>query len=165
MKKINPYYIKENLVKVEEVRYLDQNYQPMSYENFMKTYEPNQEVSIITEEEFQDKSLYGPQYGPGNTQSRETATVATAIGMTALAVFCPPAAVAVGGGMVGSGAFMVGLAKAKEISDGCGGEEIDEMNSLGKQFIGIGATGAIGGGAGLEAHAAKKTCALGLCKK
>ena len=50
MPKINPYYIpKENVVKTEQIIYLDQNYQPQSYEEFMKTYEPNQEVELITE--------------------------------------------------------------------------------------------------------------------
>jgi hypothetical protein len=52
MPKLNPYYIpKENIAKVEEVRYLDENYQPQSYEEFMKTYEPNEQVEIITEAE------------------------------------------------------------------------------------------------------------------
>jgi hypothetical protein len=52
MPKLNPYYIpKENVVKTEQVIYLDENYQPQSYEEFMKTYEPNEEVEIITEDE------------------------------------------------------------------------------------------------------------------
>jgi hypothetical protein len=36
-----------------------------SYEEFMKTYEPSEEVEILTEAEFQDRLLHGPQYGPG----------------------------------------------------------------------------------------------------
>jgi len=52
MTKLNPYCIpKENLPKTEEVIYLDNDYQPQSYEDFMKTYEPSEEVEIITEAE------------------------------------------------------------------------------------------------------------------
>jgi hypothetical protein len=52
MTKINPYLIpKEILPKTEEVIYLDQDYQPQSYEEFMKTYEPSEAVEIITEAE------------------------------------------------------------------------------------------------------------------
>jgi len=65
----NPYYIKENLVKTEQVIYLDQNYQPQSFEEFMKTYEPDEKVEFITEAEYQDRVLRGSQYGPGNSQS------------------------------------------------------------------------------------------------
>jgi len=53
MPKTNPYYIKnvEKLPKTEQIIYLDQNYQPQSYEEFMKTYEPSEEVEIVTEAE------------------------------------------------------------------------------------------------------------------
>jgi hypothetical protein len=53
MPKLNQYYIKniEKLPKTEQVVYLDQNYQPQSYEEFMKTYEPSEEVEVITEAE------------------------------------------------------------------------------------------------------------------
>jgi hypothetical protein len=53
MPKINPYLIKniEKLPKTEQIVYLDQNYQPQSYEEFMKTYEPSEEVEVITEAE------------------------------------------------------------------------------------------------------------------
>lgn len=47
----NIYLPKESIPKTEEVRYLDQNYQPQSYEDFMKTYEPNETVEVITEAE------------------------------------------------------------------------------------------------------------------
>jgi hypothetical protein len=66
MPKQNPYFIpNENYKKVEEVRYLDQNYQPMSYEEFMKTYQTNEANEFLTEAEYQDRVLHGPQYGPG----------------------------------------------------------------------------------------------------
>lgn len=66
MPKLNPYFIpKENLAKTEQVIYLDHNYQPMSYEEFMKTYQTDEEVEFLTEAEYQDRVLHGPQYGPG----------------------------------------------------------------------------------------------------
>jgi len=37
MPKLNPYYVKENQIKTEEVRYL--NSEIPSYEEFMKTYD------------------------------------------------------------------------------------------------------------------------------
>jgi len=52
MPKSNPYFIpKENFPKTEQIVYLDQNYQPQSFEEFMKTYEPSEEVEIINEAE------------------------------------------------------------------------------------------------------------------
>ena len=72
MPKLNPYLIpKENLPKTEEIVYLDQDYRPQSYEEFMKTYEPSEVVEVITEAEWQDRLLHGPQYGPGNGQSSD----------------------------------------------------------------------------------------------
>ena len=101
MPKINQYYTKniEKLPKTEQIVYLDQNYQPQSYEEFMKTYEPNEEVEVITETEWQDRVLHGSQYGPGNEQS--TANLIKfggkiAVAATASLLF-PPAGVAIGG--------------------------------------------------------------------
>jgi hypothetical protein len=34
----------------------------------MKTYEPSEAVELITEAEWRDRLLHGPQYGPGNEQ-------------------------------------------------------------------------------------------------
>lgn len=69
MPKLNPYYIpKENIYKTEEVRYL--NTEIPTYEEFLKTYEPDEKVEFITEAEWQDRVLHGPQYGPGNSASR-----------------------------------------------------------------------------------------------
>jgi len=62
MPKLNPYLIpKENLPKTEEIVYLDQGYQPRSYEEFMKTYELSgaAEVSYRDEINSQEKG-YGP---------------------------------------------------------------------------------------------------------
>ncbi|CAH1755680.1 6734_t:CDS:2 [Entrophospora sp. SA101] len=63
----NIYLPKENIPKVEEIREIKNEYP--SYEEFIKIYEPNEEVEILTEVEYQDRLLHGPQYGPGNEQS------------------------------------------------------------------------------------------------
>jgi len=96
MPKQNPYYIKniENLPKVEQVVYLDQNYQPQSYEEFLKTYESSEKVEILTEAEWKDRVLYGPQYGPGVEQSK---TVISAVAKTTVAVGAAGAIIATGG--------------------------------------------------------------------
>src|SRR3954462_14163171 len=107
MPKLNPYYIpKEIIPKTEEVIYLDQNYQPQSYEEFMKTYEPNEEVEILTEAEWQDKVLHGPQYGPGNSQSSETVgSITKVVVKTAVSTVAAGALVAATGGL---GAIAIG---------------------------------------------------------
>src|SRR4051812_49283917 len=97
---------KENLVKVEEVKYLDHNYQPQSYEEFMKTYEPNEEAEIISEAEYQDRVLHGPQYGPGNEQSKNTAKKVGGVALTTLTIICPPAGLTVGAGVASVGAVV-----------------------------------------------------------
>jgi hypothetical protein len=90
MPKLNPYLIKENYKKVEEVREI--NTEIPSYEEFMKNYESNEEVEILTEAEYQDRALHGSQFGPGNEQSRD---VAKKVGSIALATtyFTPLGAV------------------------------------------------------------------------
>jgi hypothetical protein len=121
----NPYYIpKENLPKVEQVIYLDQNYQPQSYEEFMKTYQTNEAVEIITEAEWQDRVLNGPQYGPGNSQSSETAgsvlkvalktTVSTVAAGALVAATGGVGAIAIGGLVAAEGYC---IKKASENSD------------------------------------------------
>jgi len=93
----NQYLIKENYKKVEEVREIE-NEIP-SYEEFMKTYESNEEVEILTEAEYQDRLLHGSQYGPGNEQSKANLAKwggKIAITTTATLLF-PPAGVAIGG--------------------------------------------------------------------
>lgn len=69
MPKNNIYLIpKENLPKTEEIRYV--NTEIPSYEDFLKNYyKPNEADEALTEAEYQDRLLHGPQYGPGNTQS------------------------------------------------------------------------------------------------
>ncbi|CAI2183521.1 8606_t:CDS:2, partial [Funneliformis geosporum] len=76
MPKQNPYLIKENYKKTETVQELKDKYEVPSYEEFMKSYEPNEEVEVITEAEYQDRVLHGSQFGPGNEQSTTAAIVA-----------------------------------------------------------------------------------------
>lgn len=100
MPKENPYLIpKENIPKTEEIRYLDQNYQPQSYEEFMKNYEPNEEVEVITEAEYQDRVLRGSQFGPGNEQSKANLAKwgGKIVVATTASLLFPPAGVAIGG--------------------------------------------------------------------
>ena len=96
MPKINQYYIKniEKLPKTEQIVYLDQNYQPQSYEEFMKTYEPNEEVEVITEAEYQDRVLHGSQYGPGNETSKE---IGKTVGKIAVSTVAAGTILATGG--------------------------------------------------------------------
>jgi len=49
----------------ETVQELKDEYKVPSFEEFMKTYEPSEEVEILTEAEFQDRLLHSPRYGPG----------------------------------------------------------------------------------------------------
>jgi hypothetical protein len=108
----NPYYIKENLPKTEQVIYLDQNYQPQSFEEFMKTYEPDEKVEFITEAEYQDRVLRGSQYGPGNSQSSETVgSITKVVVKTAVSTVATGALVAATGGL---GAIAIGGAVATE---------------------------------------------------
>jgi len=114
MPKQNPYLMpKENIPKVEEIRYLDRNYQPQSYEEFMKNYEPNEQVEVITEAEYQDRLLHGPRFGPGNEQSTTAAVVTGAVvtvvgGVVTVATggVAAPAVVAVGARAI-EGAYQV----------------------------------------------------------
>jgi hypothetical protein len=69
MPKQNLYLIKENYKKTETVQELKDEYKVLSFEEFMKTYEPSEEVEILTEAEYQDRVLHGSQFGPGNGQS------------------------------------------------------------------------------------------------
>ena len=80
MTKNNIYLPKENYKKVEEVREI--NNEIPTFEEFMKTYEPSEEVEILTEAEYQDRLLHGPQYGPGNEQSRSVAKKVGSIALT-----------------------------------------------------------------------------------
>lgn len=165
MTKNNIYLPKESIPKTEEIRYLDNNNQPQNYEDFMKTYEPNGAVEVITEAEYQDRLLHGPQYGPGgemSKESQETAKTAgkvfTGLGVAAVTIICPPAGIGLATGVAVGGAttFAVGASDNNQ-----------ELMNEGLQYIGIGAGGALAGTqAGLSAHA-KNGCPLPLtfCNK
>ena len=104
----NPYLIKENYKKIEEVKEID--YQVPSYEEFMKNYEIDKKVSDNYENEFDSKNGVAVpyRYGPGNEQSKQqTANVITGALLTGLTAVCPPAGAAVGGGMAVAGAVTI----------------------------------------------------------
>jgi len=139
----NIYLPKESLPKTEQVIYLDQNYQPQSYEDFMKTYEPSEAVEVITEAEWQDRLLHGPQYGPGNEQSKTTAKKVGGTALTALTIICPPAGLAVGAGVAGVGAMTAAVGTI---------EDDQECVQDGFDIFAIGMTSAVKGATGLGSH-------------
>ena len=157
MPKLNPYYIKniEKLPKTEEIIHLNQNYQPQSYEEFVKTYEPNEEVEILTEAEWQDRVLNGSQYGPGNEQSKTAAKELGGAALTGLTVVCPPAGAVVGGSVAGAGAFVAAVGKS---------EGDKETTTAGLEMMGMGLGAFSGGVAGKNAHSGKN-CFLPICPK
>lgn len=154
MPKQNPYLIKENYKQVEEVREMEK--EVPSFEKFKHTYQANQEVSdsYASEEEVEGEAV---SYGPGNEESRTKAKAAAEIGIALTTIVCPPAGIGLAAGTTVAGAGIVVGAKSQ-------GDE--EAAKLGVELIGIGATSAISGTTGLDAHA-KKGCPLPLtfCKK
>jgi len=126
-----------------------------SFEEFMKNYELSEKVEILTEAEYQDRVLHGPQYGPGNEQSRTAGKVLGGLALTGLTVVCPPAGLAVGSGIAAGGATVtvVGLANDDE-----------ELTVAGLEMMSAGGGAAIGGGSGLNAHSGK-SCSLPICPK
>lgn len=101
MPRNNPYLV-ENKKPIELVQELKDEYKVPSYEEFMKNYESSEEVEIITEAEWQDRVLHGPQFGPGNDQSK-TGLVkwgGKIVIATGASLLFPPAGVVIGGGAV-----------------------------------------------------------------
>jgi hypothetical protein len=158
MPKINPNLI-ENKKPVELVQELKDEYKVPSYEEFMETYKPNEEVEFLAEAEYQDRAWHGPRYGPGNQQSRENAKVGTAVGVAALTFVCPPAGLAVGGGLLGGGAALtaVGAAAPNE-------EDGKELMDFGSSMMKIGSGGVKSGLDKLDTHSGKD-CSLPICPK
>jgi|SRR6185369_1021426 len=77
----------ENNVPKTETIYELKN-EVLSFEEFMKIYQPNEKSEVLAEAEYQDRVLNGPQYGPGAEQSKtigkavlKTATAAAATGL------------------------------------------------------------------------------------
>jgi len=145
MPKLNPYLIKENYKKVEEVREI-KNEIP-SYEEFMENYNENKEVVDSYENEFDsyDDIRVNRSYGPGNNASSEkkqqaAASVAIGTGLVVTTAICPPlvgamSAVYSGGGFImkvaGEASGNEDLAKAGEVIGTGGG-----IGSLGGGFVG-----------------------------
>jgi hypothetical protein len=145
--------IENKKAQMEEVREI--NYQVPSFEEFMKSYEPNEEMQILTEAEYQDRLLHGPQYGPGNEQSKTATKVATGIGISVLTAICPPAGAAAAGGLAaGAGAVTVtGLVRDDK-----------EVTIMGLEMFSIGAGGFVGGASGAKTHSGNQ-CSLPICPK
>lgn len=81
----------------------------------MKTYEPNEEVEVITEAEWCDRVLHGSQFDPGNETSKEVFKV---VGKTVISVGAAGAVLATGGAaapvVLGGAAAALGGKVAKE---------------------------------------------------
>lgn len=157
MPKLNQYYTKniEKLPKTEQIVYLDQNYQPQSYEEFMKTYEPSEKVEILTEAEYQDRLLHGPQYGPGNEQSKAAAKEIGGTALTTLTIVCPPAGLAVGGGVAGAGVFTAAVGAI---------DKDPECIKDGFDVFAIGMGSVVKGALGSSSHKGY-VCSLPICPK
>ena len=149
----NQYLIKENFKKVEEVREI--NNEIPSYEEFMKTYEPTKEAEILTEAEYQDRVLNGSQYGPGNEQSKTGAKALGGTALTTLTIICPPAGLAVGGGVAAAGAFTA-IAGAVD--------KDPELIQDGFDIFAIGMGSAVKGACGVNSHKGY-VCDLPICPK
>lgn len=115
MPKLNPYFIpKETFPKVEEVRYL--NTEIPTYEEFLKTYQSDERLEALNEVEWQDRLLYGPQYGPGNNHSSEdVAKKVISIGL-AVSYFTPFSVVTIPAS-IAAGATGVGMGVAGKLTD------------------------------------------------
>lgn len=162
MPKINPYLIpKETQIKTEEVRYL--NTEIPSYEEFMKTYEPSDFVETIIEAEWQDRLLNGPQFGPGNANSKDNFKTAMRIGISTAA---PVLILASGGAaapfVIGGAAAWGGGKVVKKVGKELDCEVLEWVGST-VEDIGFGTTtgavaGAFGGMSGassLASHIAR----------
>lgn len=157
MPKLNPYYIKniEKLPKTEEIRYLDQNYQPQSYEEFMKTYESTKEAEILAEAEYQDRVLNGSQYGPGNEQSKTGAKALGGTALKTLTIICPPAGLAVGAGVAGAGVVIATVGAV---------DNDPECIKDGFDIFAMGMGSAVKGASGVSSHKGS-VCDLPICPK
>ena len=145
--------IVENKKPVEEVREIE-NEIP-SFEEFMKTYEPSEESELLTEAEYQDRVLHGSQYGPGNEQSKNAAKEIGGLALTTLTIVCPPAGLAVGGGIAAAGT-VIAVAGAVDNDPECIKDGFD--------IFAIGMGSAVSGASGLKSHKGS-ICSLPVCPK
>jgi len=100
MPKTNPYYIpKENIIKTEEVRYL--NTEIPSYEEFMKTYDYDEALMASYEAEYEAlRQIYG--YGPGFGEWLLKVAIVTVAGP-----ILGPAAIPIGAAVWGTSELIV----------------------------------------------------------
>lgn len=146
---------KENYKKVEEIREIDSKYETPSFEEFMKTYEPNEESEFLTEAEYQDRVLHGSQYGPGNEQSKDAAKEIGGVALTTLTIICPPAGLAVGAGVATAGAATA-IVGAVDNNPECIKDGFD--------IFAMGMGSAVSGASGLKSHKGS-VCSLPICPK
>jgi hypothetical protein len=115
----------------------------------MKTYEPSEKVEFITEAEWQDRVLHGPQYGPGAEQSK---TVLKTAAKTTTAVVATAAIVGTGGAATpfvigGIGATLAGEA-FRRAGEQDGNEVVewigDTISSVGINVATSGLSSAVG---------------------
>ena len=140
---------------VETVYELKDEYKIPSFEEFMKSYEPSEELEILTEAEWKDRVLHGSQYGPGNEQSKTAGKVLGGLALTGLTAICPPAGLAVGGGIAAGG---LSVTVVGAVSND------DEVVAAGLEMMSIGGGGVISGASGLKTHSGK-SCSLPICPK
>ena len=146
-----------NKKPVELVQELKDEYKTPSFEEFMKTYEPNEEVEFLAEAEYQDRAWHGPRFGPGNEQSRG---VARKIGSIALAAtyFTPLGAITVPmtavAGATGGSMYLLGNATSNEDLRDAGGLIFGTALDASVEGIGAGALG----GASSVAKLTKEIC-------
>jgi hypothetical protein len=105
--------------KTETIYELKEEYKIPSFEEFMKTYEPNEESEILAEAEYQDQVSRGPRYGPGwgewiGWTAKKVASTALVVSyFTPAAPFTITATVAVG--TVGAVAMTTGNESDQEV--------------------------------------------------
>jgi len=155
MPKLNPYLIpKENIVKTEEVRYL--NNEIPTYEEFLKNYKVDERIKDSYEAEYQDKLLHGPQYGPGNETSKEVVKFGIktvgGIGLGAVIAATGPFAIPFGALAVAEGYC---LKKAAETSD----------NEVVREAVGLVGDTVMGGGVSGTASAVVGTASSSLVSR
>ena len=69
MPKQNPYLIKENYKKVEEVREIDNKYEIPTLEEFMNSYEGSVNYADLNSDDIGTPKGYGPVFGRGGGSS------------------------------------------------------------------------------------------------
>jgi len=104
---------------------------------------------------YQDNLLHGPQYGPGNEQSKAAAKGLGGLGLATLTIICPPAGVAVGAGVAAGGAGLAVIGAANNDL---------ELVQDGFDVFSMGMGSAVKGGFSSSSHKGY-VCSLPVCPK